>query len=73
MALEKQTIIDRVTITQFGDLEIREKTSILEDGKELSHSFHRRVIVSGADVGGESQRIQDLYAAAQIDKIARPD
>lgn len=71
MTLEKQIYMDRITITEYGDLEIREKTCVLEDGQELSFSYFRRVISSGDDVSNENQRIQALYNAAQIGKMER--
>ena len=73
MALEKQVYVDRVTATEFGDLEIREVTKILENGVEVSKSYHRRVISSGDDVSKEDVRMKALYDSAQLNKMARPE
>ena len=49
----------QVTVLPNGLLECREATLIMEDGKELSRSYHRHVIEVGADVSNECQLIQD--------------
>lgn len=73
MALTKQVCERHVTATKFGDLEIREEHCYLEDGQVMASNYHRRVITSGSDVSQESERIQALYAAAQLNKVERPE
>jgi len=41
MSLEKQTAIDKIEVLENGSLQVREITRIMEDGKELSASYHR--------------------------------
>jgi hypothetical protein len=41
MALTKETVVDQITITEFGTIQYREATRIMEDGVELSKTYHR--------------------------------
>lgn len=49
MALEKQTIVDLIEVTENGSVQVRTKTAIVEDGQQISGSFHRHVVVPGQD------------------------
>jgi len=61
MTLEKITTSDLIEITANGSVQVRMRTSIYEDGKELSASFHRYVVAPGetppADAPG---RVKDI-------------
>lgn len=52
MALTKETAIDQITVTEFGIVLYREATRIMEDGKELSKTFHRSSLAPEADLTG---------------------
>jgi len=49
MALTAETHIDKVEILEDGQLQVREAKVILEDGKEITRSYHRRVLDPGVD------------------------
>ena len=49
MALTSTTHIDRVEILEDGQLQVREAKIILEDGKEISRAYHRKVLDPGVD------------------------
>jgi hypothetical protein len=63
MALEKVSIVDRIEIVENGSVQIRTKTAILEDGKQISSSFHRHVIAPGDDYSTEDARVKAICAA----------
>jgi len=70
MALEKVITNDRIEIV--GDyrlIHIRTKTAVLEDGVELSSSYHRNVIAPGDDVSGETTEIQDIAATVHTQAV----
>jgi len=70
MALEKQIIDDKVEITgPFKHLQIRQATVILDDGVEISRSFHRRVVGPLDDVSGETAEVQALAAVVHTDEV----
>ena len=52
MSLTKETVIDQITITENGIVLYRETTRILEDGVELSKSYHRSSLSPGQDLTG---------------------
>ncbi len=41
------------SITELGHIQVRQITRIMEDGKELSNSYHRLVVNPGDDTTGE--------------------
>ena len=60
MALEKVFIVDRIEIVENGSVQIRTKTAILEDGKQISSSFHRHVVAPGDDYSAEDARVKAI-------------
>ena len=63
MALEKIEIVDRIEVIENGCVQVRTKTAIMEDGTQISGSFHRHVVAPGADYTGEDVRVQAICAA----------
>jgi hypothetical protein len=63
MALEKKEVVDLVETLENGCVQVRTKTAILEDGKEISSKFHRHVVVPGADYSAEDAKVQAICAA----------
>ena len=43
------------SITELGHIQVRQITRIMEDGKELSKSYHRHVVNPGDDTTGEDE------------------
>ena len=52
MSLTKQTVIDQITVTENGIVLYREATRIMEDGKELSKTYHRSSLTPAQDLIG---------------------
>lgn len=80
MALTKETIQDKIEAINVGDwsvIQVRTKTAIIEDGTELSSSYHRHVVAPTDDLVNESaevtaianavftQEMKDAYTTAQ--------
>jgi hypothetical protein len=72
MALTKETIVDKIEVLEMGQVQVRTATRVLEDGVQLSSSFHRHVVVpstkaSGSwadtDISGEDARVQAVATA----------
>jgi hypothetical protein len=63
MALEKIEIVDRVEILETGCVQVRTKTVILENGKEISSTFHRHIIAPGDNYTKETNRVKAVCAA----------
>jgi hypothetical protein len=69
MALEKIKIVDRIEVVENGSIQVRTKTAILEDGKQISGNFHRHVVAPGADVSGEDAKVQAIAAAVHTAEV----
>ena len=52
MALTKQTAVDQITVTENGIVLYREATRIMEDGQQLSQTYHRTSLTPGQDLTG---------------------
>ena len=52
MSLTKSTVIDQITVTENGTILYREATRIMEDGKELSKTYHRSSLTPAQDLTG---------------------
>jgi archaellum component FlaF (FlaF/FlaG flagellin family) len=61
--LEKIQIVDRIEVVENGSVQVRTKTAIMEDGKQISGTYHRHVVVPGADYSAEDARVQAICAA----------
>ena len=72
MALTKEVVIDKIEVLELGQVQVRTATRVLEDGVQLSSSFHRHVVVpstkdSGSwadtDISGEDAEVQAIANA----------
>ena len=61
--LEKVEIVDRIEVVESGVVQIRVCTRIMEDGKQISGTFHRHVVVPGSDYSAEDAKVQAICAA----------
>ena len=69
MALEKKTSFDYEIRSEFKNIQERTKTSVMEGGKELSYSYHRRVLSPDADVSAETDEVKALANAVWTDEV----
>ena len=69
MALEKVIVVDLIEVVENGTLQVRTKTAIKEDGVEISSSFHRHVVVPGADYSAEDARVKAICAAMHTPEV----
>ena len=76
MAFSKVIVEDRIEVCELGELQVRTKTTVLEDSVELSSSFHRHVVrpcwYNGSawvdtDTSAMSARVQALATATWTD------
>ena len=70
MALEKQIIDDKIEIVgSHKHIQIQQATVILDDGVEISRSFHRRVVGPLDDVSNETDEIKALAAVVHTAEV----
>ena len=61
--LEKIQIVDRIEVVENGCVQVRTKTAIMEDGKQISGNFHRHIVAPGDSYASEDARVQAICAA----------
>lgn len=83
MAITKQTVVDQVTVTENGTVLYREATRIIEDGVQLTQTYHRTSLTPGQDLTGQPANVVAIanaawtaevvaaYEAAQAEAAAR--
>ena len=69
MALEKVVSYDYEVRGELKHIQERAKTSVMEDGEELSFSYHRRSLSCEMDVSGESDEIKGMASALWTDEV----
>ena len=52
MSLTKTTVVDQITVCENGVVLYREATRIMEDGVQLSQTFHRSSLTPAQDLTG---------------------
>jgi hypothetical protein len=52
MSLTKTTTVDQITVQENGIILYREATRIMEDGVQLSQTYHRSSLTPGQDLTG---------------------
>lgn len=69
MALEKISVVDRIEVLENGCVQVRTKTAILEDGVQISGSFHRHVMIPGDDYSKEDDRVKAICKATHTPAV----
>ena len=78
MALSKETVVDKIEVLEFGQVQVRIATRVLEDGVELSSSFHRHTLDpsiktddtwADTDISGEDARVQAIANATWTSSV----
>ena len=64
MSLTKQTVIDQITVVENGSVLYREATRIMEDGNELSKTYHRSSLTPAQDLTGVPANVVAICNAA---------
>lgn len=69
MALEKLIAVDRIEVVGIGSVQVRTKTSILEDGKQIGSSLHRHVVSPGDDYSAEDVSVQAICSSTHTAEV----
>lgn len=70
MSLEKQVIIDKVEfVGEFKNMQVRTKTSILENGESISDSFHREVYNIEDGIENLPEELQPYATGVWTDEV----
>ena len=67
--ITKQTVVDQVTVVENGIVLYREATRIMEDGKELTKTYHRSSLTPGQDLTGQPEKVVAIAQAAWTPEV----
>ena len=69
MALTKETIVDKIEVLEKGQVQVRTATRVLEDGVQLSSSFHRHVLAPGDDLTEQDAKVAAIATATWTPEV----
>ena len=69
MALTKETVVDQITVTENGTVLYREATRIMEDGNQLSQTYHRTSLTPGQDLTGQPANVAAICNVAWTPEV----
>jgi hypothetical protein len=69
MALTKEVVIDKIEVVENGVVQVRQATRIIEDGNQLSQSYHRWTIAPGQDYSTQDAKVKAICDAAHTDAV----
>ena len=69
MSLTKTTTVDQITVTENGIILYREATRIMEDGNQISQTYHRTSLTPGQDLTGQPANVVAICNAAWTTEV----
>lgn len=69
MALTKEQAIDKVEVLEDGTLQVRQITRIMEDGVQLSSSYHRWSYSPGDDITEQPDNVQAIASVVWTPEV----
>jgi len=70
--LTKEIVIDSINCDEFGNIMYRHVTRIMEDGVELSKSYHRSSLSPGASLTGIDPKVCKMAEATWTPELIAP-
>jgi hypothetical protein len=64
MALTETKVVDQITVTENGIVQVREATRILKDGEQIAQTFHRTSLTPAQDLTGQPANVVAICNAA---------
>ena len=69
MSLTKETTVDQITVTENGIILYREATRIMEDGNEISKTYHRSSLTPAQDLTDVPANVVAICNVAWTDEV----
>ena len=69
MSLTKETAVDQITVTENGIVLYREATRIMEDGKQLSQTYHRSSLTPGQSLANQPANVVAICNTVWTDAV----
>jgi hypothetical protein len=64
MSITKETVVDQITVQENGTILYREATRIMEDGIELTKTYHRSSLTPGQDLTSVPEKVTAICNTA---------
>ena len=69
MSLTKTTAVDQITVTENGIVLYREATRIMEDGNQISQTYHRSSLSPAQDLTGQPANVVAICNVAWTPEV----
>lgn len=69
MSLTKETVVDKIEVVENGTVQVRQATRIMENGEQISQSFHRWTIAPGQDYSDQPDNVKAICAATHTPEV----
>jgi len=69
MSITKNITVDQITVIENGTVLYREATRIMEDGVELSKTYHRTSLIPGQDLTGQPANVVAICNVAWTPEV----
>jgi DNA-binding transcriptional LysR family regulator len=69
MTITKEKVIDQITVTENGIVLYREATRIMEDGEQLSQTYHRTSLTPAQDLTGHPANVVAICNVAWTPEV----
>ena len=70
MAITKETQIGKIEVVgKYKSVQVRTDTVVMEDGTELSRSYHRHVLHPNVNISAENSEVQAVCNAVWTDQV----
>jgi hypothetical protein len=69
MSLTKTTTVDQITVTENGIVLYREATRIMENGNQISQTFHRSSLTPAQDLTGVPANVVAICNTAWTEAV----
>ena len=67
--ITKEAVIDQITVCENGIVLYREATRIIEDGKELTKTYHRSSLTPGQDLTSQPANVVAICNVAWTPEV----
>lgn len=69
MSITKTKSIDQIIVTENGTILYREATRVMEDGNQISQTYHRTSLTPGQDLTGVPANVAAIAQAAWTPEV----
>jgi archaellum component FlaF (FlaF/FlaG flagellin family) len=69
MSLTKTITVDQITVTENGTVFYREATRILENGTQVSETYHRSSLTPGQDLANQPANVVAICNTVWTDAV----